>query len=83
MSMSKNYSFEQLLGKYLRRIRMQQRNSLEEVAEMADLSATHLGRIERGEKLPSTYTLYKLKIALNFSVDQMFNEISKEEIKEY
>lgn len=72
--------FKQLLGRQLREARHQKGFSIEKVAQNAETGTDHLGRIERGEKLPNTYTLAKLYDYLgidgNAPID-IFNELKK------
>lgn len=58
--MEEKAQFRQLLGKRLREKRMEKGYVIQKVAEHADTGTDHLGRIERGEKLPSAYTFAKL-----------------------
>lgn len=53
------------VGQEIRRIRRQRGMALEKMAELADLSLTYCGEIERGRKDPSLKTLAKLARALD------------------
>lgn len=75
--MSETLSFDQQVGNIIRRKRIQHQKSMEELADLAKLSAAHLGKIERGEKLPNMYTYFKLCVALDIK-DELFDEIIKE-----
>ncbi len=60
----------------LGRILKQQRNmiplTLQELARAAGVSASHLGRIERGERFPSARVLRRLAKPLNFDEGELF-----------
>jgi transcriptional regulator with XRE-family HTH domain len=70
--------FKEVLGKYLKLKRYMKDLTLEELAELTNLDDKHIGKIERGEKLPSSHTLYKLSISLNISIDALFLEVTEE-----
>lgn len=61
---------------HLRRIIKQQRISLpitlQELASKSGVSASHLGRIERGERFPSAHILQKIAKPLGFEEDELF-----------
>ncbi len=71
-------SLERLLGERLRSFRLQQgltqRELAQRVAGGVDLS--YIGRIERGEQLPSLKVLQKLGRALGVSVGEFFGRKS-------
>jgi len=46
--------------------------TLHELAAASGVSASHLGRIERGERFPSAHTLRKIAPPLNSSEDELF-----------
>lgn len=46
--------------------------TLQELASKSGVSISHLGRIERGERFPSAYTLRKLSKPLNFEEGELF-----------
>jgi transcriptional regulator with XRE-family HTH domain len=46
--------------------------TLQELAEKADVSASHLGRIERGERFPSAHILRKIAAPLGFEENELF-----------
>ncbi|GAA0428893.1 hypothetical protein GCM10008983_01510 [Lentibacillus halophilus] len=72
--------FKQLLGKQLREKRKQKGLSIQRVAEHAHTGTDHLGRIERGEKQPTAYTLSKLIDYLNMDPGvtlEIMNELKK------
>ena len=46
--------------------------TLQELAARSGVSASHLGRIERGERYPSAHVLQRLAKPLNFEEDELF-----------
>ena len=53
--------------------------SREELAEMLDLTVSHLGLIERGERGTTALTLEKLANILNLPIDKLFNNATDSE----
>ncbi|GGM40538.1 transcriptional regulator [Paraliobacillus quinghaiensis] len=76
--MDKRKIFKPLVGQYIKSKRETAELSQEKLAEDADISPDHLGRIERGEKQPTLYTFFKLARVLNLDASQVFNEIGEE-----
>jgi transcriptional regulator with XRE-family HTH domain len=62
----------QLFGQRVRITRKARKMSLGQVAEKAGTGAKHLGRIERGEKLPSFELIIALASAMNASPSDFF-----------
>lgn len=62
----------QHLGTILKRQRMSIPLTLQELAGVSGVSASHLGRIERGERFPSAYILRKIAKPLGFEEDEVF-----------
>ena len=60
------------LGKLIKQQRASLSLTLQELAAKADVSASHLGRIERGERFPSAHVLQKIAKPLSFGVDELF-----------
>ena len=54
------------LGEVIRRQRAMMALTLAELAERSGVSASHLGRIERGERFPSARTLRRIAKPLGF-----------------
>ncbi len=54
------------LGEVIRRQRAMMALTLAELAERSGISASHLGRIERGERFPSARTLRRIARPLGF-----------------
>ena len=55
----------------LRRLRIKQKLSQEELSFLADIDRTHVGRIERLERIPKIDTVFKIAKALNVSLDEL------------
>lgn len=70
--------FSRILGKHLRLQRNMKELTLEKLAERTNIDDKHLGKIERGEKMPSSYTLFKLYNGLDIKVDVLFHKIQKD-----
>lgn len=63
------------LGKKLRKARNKSVLSLEDAADGADISASFLGKVERGENCPSAITLGKLAKIYNVSADYLLEGV--------
>lgn len=63
---------KQHLGAILKRQRMSVPFTLQELAGISGVSASHLGRIERGERFPSAHILRKIAKPLGFEEDEIF-----------
>ena len=60
------------LGEILRQQRVMMSLTLGELAERSEVSASHLGRIERGERFPSARILRRLAKPLGFDENELF-----------
>lgn len=60
------------LGKILKQQRLSLPLTLRELSAMAAVSASHLGRIERGERFPSGSILRRIAKPLGFEEDELF-----------
>ena len=60
------------LGKILKQRRVMVPLTLKELAVASGVSASHLGRIERGERYPSGDDLLKIAKPLQFEEDELF-----------
>lgn len=60
------------LGEIIRRQRVTMPLTLQELASMSGVSASHLGRIERGERFPSARVLRRIAKPLGFGEDGLF-----------
>lgn len=66
------------LGPHIRAIRQQKRMSLERLAELAELSITYCGEVERGKKEPSLRTLLKIARGLNVPIRTLIAPLDPE-----
>lgn len=57
------------IGEKIREYRKKSNLSLEQFAELLELSSTHIGNIERGVKMPTLQTFIKILNTLNVSSD--------------
>ncbi len=57
------------LGKRIRTSRKAKKISQEQLAEICALSAAHIGHIERGTRIPSLDTIFRISQALDVSLD--------------
>lgn len=68
------------LGERIRLARKSKGLSQEKLSEICSVSAAHIGHIERGTRIPSLETLFKISKELNVSMDYLFfdsqNDIS-------
>ena len=60
------------LGKMLKQQRISLNFTLQDLASEAGVSASHLGRIERGERFPSAHVLQKIAKPLSFEENELF-----------
>jgi transcriptional regulator with XRE-family HTH domain len=60
------------LGEIIRQQRVTIPLTLQELAQKAGVSPSHLGRIERGERFPSARILRKIAKPLSFGEDELF-----------
>jgi transcriptional regulator with XRE-family HTH domain len=60
------------LGEVIRQQRVAIPLTLQELANLADVSPSHLGRIERGERFPSARILRKIARPMGFKEDELF-----------
>lgn len=61
------------LGRILKQRRVMIPLTLQQLAATAGVSASHLGRIERGERCPSAHILRKLAKPLGFDESELFS----------
>lgn len=64
--------FLQNVGKNIRAIRRLKNMSQEEFAFKINSARNFIGCIERGEKAPTVYILYKIAAVLSVSVEKLF-----------
>ena len=60
------------LGGIIKQQRISLSLTLQELAGRSGVSASHLGRIERGERFPSAHILQKIAKPLAFEEDELF-----------
>ena len=60
------------LGRILKQQRLTIPLTLQELAATSNVSSSHLGRIERGERFPSARILRKIAKPLGFNEDELF-----------
>jgi transcriptional regulator with XRE-family HTH domain len=60
------------IGGILKQQRISLPLTLQELASKAKVSASHLGRIERGERFPSAHILRKIAAPLGFEENDLF-----------
>ena len=60
------------LGKIIKQQRVMVPLTLKELASMAGISSSHLGRVERGERFPSARILRKIARPLGFEEGELF-----------
>ena len=60
------------IGTILKQQRISLPLTLQELASKAEVSASHLGRIERGERFPSAHILRKIAAPLGFDENELF-----------
>jgi len=63
---------DEIIGKNIRLERESRRLSRDELAEMMDLTSSHMGLIERGERGATAVTLSKLARAFGVPIDNLF-----------
>lgn len=61
-----------LLGNAIRQARIENGYSQEQLAEMIDITVTHLKHLESEHRKPSVEVLFKLINVLNLSIDSLF-----------
>lgn len=60
------------LGEILKQQRLRMSLTLRELTELSGVSASHLGRVERGERFPSASILRRIAQHLGFEEDELF-----------
>jgi transcriptional regulator with XRE-family HTH domain len=60
------------IGTILKQQRINLPLTLQELASKTEVSASHLGRIERGERFPSAHILRKIAMPLGFDENELF-----------
>jgi transcriptional regulator with XRE-family HTH domain len=68
---------EKAFGRELRKLRLKNNISQEELAGRSGYHRTYIGQLERGEKSPSLRTLFDLAATLNFLPSTLVKTIEK------
>ncbi len=64
-----------IIGERLRQRRLSLGYSQETTSEKAGLHPTYIGQLERGEKNATLESIYKVCVALNYPLDELFEKI--------
>lgn len=70
--MNMNNNNNSALGEILKQQRLRTSLTLRELTELSGVSASHLGRVERGERFPSASILRRIAQHLGFEEDELF-----------
>jgi len=72
-----------IIGNLIREKRIEKDWSQEQLADLACISRTHLGSIERGEKAPSLETILNISEALSVDIKELIpgSPVSSEQTK--
>jgi len=68
---------DRIVGENIRRERESRKLTRDELAEVVDLTTSHLGLIERGERGATPVTLEKLAKAFGITIDSLFIQFRK------
>ena len=63
------------IGKNIRKYRLMKKLRQEDLAEKAGLTANYIGKVERGEKIPSLETFIKILNTLGVSADMVLSDV--------
>jgi len=66
-------TIEQKIGQQIRKERKKRKLSQERLAELCNLSADYIGKIERGKQLPTLKTMYRIAKMLNTSLSYILD----------
>ncbi|WP_312090047.1 helix-turn-helix transcriptional regulator [Chryseobacterium sp.] len=67
--------FQFALGKRIRQLREDKNLSQAELAALCNFEKSNMNRIESGKTCPSSFTLYKISIALEVTLSSITNTI--------
>jgi transcriptional regulator with XRE-family HTH domain len=67
-----------IVGRIIHRYRKNKGITQEVLSGFAELNRVHLSQIERGERLPTLDTLFKIAYALNIKPQELVDAIEKE-----
>ena len=62
------------LGTRIRENREKANLTQEQLAEVCSLSAAHIGHIERGTRIPSLDTMFKIAVTLHINIDVLLSD---------
>lgn len=68
------------LGKRIRMARKANGISQEQLGELCSISTAHIGHIERGTRIPSLETLFKISSVLHVTVDSLLFDSCSERV---
>lgn len=68
----KTFEVSKMVGKNIKALRVKKDLTQNQLAEMADMSPTMVGHIERGEKSPTVEILASIAKALNIDLYKLF-----------
>lgn len=78
---TKNAALEQkqalAFGIVVRRLRQERELSQEALAMIAGIDRAHMGKIERGEHMPTLGIVFRIACALNIGVGETLSEVEK------
>lgn len=74
-------SINEIVGLNIKKIREERGLSLEKLSNLADVSKSMLGQIERGESSPSVTVLWKIANGLKISFEVLTSEAKQEIVK--
>lgn len=78
--MEKNIDYA-ALGKRIKNKRVENKLTQEQLGELCELSAAHIGHIERGTRILSVEVLFRIAQVLNVSVDYLlFDSVENDNI---
>lgn len=66
------FSIKKKFGERLRKLRLEQKLTQEQLAEKSGMHFTYIGQIERGIRNPSLINLFKLAKALKVPASELF-----------
>lgn len=67
------------LGKRIREARKNRNMTQEKLGELCGLSSAHIGHIERGTRVPSLETVFRISQELNVSLDYLLFDSKSDE----
>lgn len=73
MVRNKNIELNKAFGDHLRKLRLAQNLSQEELANYSEVPISQIGRIERGEGNPTISTLYSISQALKIDLKDLLS----------